>query len=242
LNNQEDFALFNLGGAFGQIPLIQNTTTDTFVAERFYRFSSVVEVPVPTGQAGSVSPSGGTNPVAVFDGETLSMSAPSATTGGRSIMVVQAEDSVGNQVQDTFSVLVSANYESWRRAVFSPDEVALDAISGPDADPNGDGVTNFVLFVQGLPTDIDARGLVRLPRLNLSETNNELEIDTPFITGVNFEVEESDDLLDWDLVSAVESVTDGLSGRTIQFTLPQGFPTSFKAFYRIRYTLESTNP
>jgi hypothetical protein len=43
---------------------------------------------------------------------------------------VQAEDSVGNTVVDTFEIVMEANYESWRKAVFPAEDVENDLLTG----------------------------------------------------------------------------------------------------------------
>ncbi|MDB4411805.1 peptidylprolyl isomerase, partial [bacterium] len=136
LDRQQKFTIYDLGGVFGNsalgsTPLIRNTTNANFTAERFYRFSSVVEVPLPEGQAGTdpnlsyslISGSEEGDPVVELSEGELVVGFPDATFGGKKTVVVQAEDSVGNTVVDTFEIVMGANYESWRKAVFPAEDV-----------------------------------------------------------------------------------------------------------------------
>lgn len=243
LNDLGEFNLFNLGGALTATPLVAGTVNDNFTAESFYRFSSVAEVPLPAGQAGtavdltySVVSAGGGLMASISD-QFLTLNSVVGAIGTRETVVVQAEDSVGNQVVDTFEVLVTADYESWRRASFTPAEVADDAISGPEADPNNDGVTNLVVFAQGLPTDADVSSLLATPRLSLGLNSRVIEIETPLISGVGFEVEASVDLDDWTPVSSTEESMVGANTITVQLTTGRDFTASSQVFLRVRYSL-----
>lgn len=245
LNNRDDFEIFNLGGALNNAPLIRSTTQATFVAERFYRFSSVAEVPLPSGQAGTdvnltysfASGDEGDGPVLDITGSTLTVSYPEATVGGRKVVVVQAEDSVGNKVVDTFAVLLTADYDSWRKAVFSMEDAANDSVSGPMADSNGDGVTNLISFAQGLPVDENVEAIVKVPRITRLSTNTIIEIETPFIDGVDFEVETSDGLENWSDIATTQSTTIGANGITVRFTIARSLADAANSAYRIRYSL-----
>lgn len=245
LNNRDDFAIFNLGGALNNAPLIRNTTQATFVAERFYRFSSVAEVPLPPGQAGTdvnlaysfASGDEGDGPVLDITGNTLTISYPEANVGGRKTVVVQAEDSVGNKVVDTFTVLLTANYESWRKAVFSVEDAANETVSGPMADSNGDGVTNLVSYAQGLSVEDDVSSSVAAPRITLLSTSAIIEFETPFIDDVNFEVETSDDLLNWSDIAATQTTIMGDDGITVRLTVARNLAEAPNSAYRIRYSL-----
>lgn len=70
------------------------------------------------------------------------------TTAGRDYeLVLQAVDTAG--LRSPASVAPAtfiAAYTAWRRAEFSAADAADDAVSGPIADPDGDGVPNLVEF------------------------------------------------------------------------------------------------
>ena len=248
LNSRADFSLFNLQGALSATPLVMGTSAETFAAERFYRFRSVEEVPLPAGQAG-VSRELSYEPVALdlelepelsIIGEnldTLEVMFPAATRGGRRTIQIRGEDSVGNQVEDRFELLLLADYEAWRRAVFSAEELADEMISGPLADPNGDGVSNLIVFVQGLPEEGDVSQQVTRPSFVISDEVIRLEIETGFVTGMTFQLEGSDNLDDWESLDATVLETNQLAGRRVQFSLSGEELTRPKRFYRIRYLL-----
>ncbi len=245
LDELEGFTLFNLGGALTNAPLVSGTTQASFEAGRFFRFRSVTEVPLPPGQAGlepdlgysAIRVSGASGPEMSVVGSNLELSVPAASIGGRSVVMVRGEDSVGNEVEDRFEVLMRADYESWRRAVFPAAEVGNDALSGPLADPNGDGVTNFMLFLQGLPLGEDVSEMVSLPRFNFFGNSLVAEMDTGFVAGVGFQLEGCDDLESWEVISATESLVNGATGMRVTLTSDLDFTTVPKRFFRIRYTL-----
>ena len=81
---------------------------------------------------------------------------PDATFGGKKTVVVQARDSVGNTVVDTFEIVMEANYESLRKAVFPAEDVENDLLTWPAADFNSDGVDNLIAFVNGLNGNTNA--------------------------------------------------------------------------------------
>ncbi len=245
LNNQDEFTPFNLGGVLANTPLVRNTTQATYVAERFCRFSSVAEVPLPAGQAGtsldltySVLSVGGAGDVtASVSDNILALNSVGGEVGTRETVVVQAEDSVGNQVVDTFDVWLMANYEAWRQTVFTAAEAGDDSVSGPLADPNLDGVNNLMLFLQGLPIDVDASQLVSLPSFSFLEDSVTVEFETAFVLGVDFQVEGSEDLVTWDNIDSTELVTFGAGSKTVRLTTSEGVSSAPQKFYRIRYTL-----
>ena len=244
LDQVDKFALFNLGGAFTDCPLIRNTTQATFVAERFYRFSNASEIPLPAGQAGTdvnltysiIAGGEGSGPVVEIVGGELVVGFPEAIKGGIRTVVIQAEDSVGNTVVDTFEVSMVVNYESWRNIVFPEAVVADDAITGPGADFNNDGVSNFVSFVHGLDGDAIASAGVGGPTLTLGTSNVTLEIKTGYIEGVDFEVEFSIDSENWTTVESTRSTTSNPGGRIERFTVARPVADHSKSFYRLRYT------
>ena len=245
LNDQVDFTRYDLGGAFDNAPLIRGTTTPTFVPERFYRFSSAAEVPLPAGQAGTdqtltysiVSAEEGSGAIFSLTGNMLTVTYPETTTGWRAPLVIRAEDSVGNQVDDAFEVSLTTTYAAWRGAVFDAADAADDAISGPMADSNNDGVPNLVSFVQGLSVDDDVRLMVRGPGVLTVTNETVLEMTTPYISGIDFVVETSEDLISWEEIDSTRTETKGVVSITHQFEIDQTALSHPKEFYRIRYSL-----
>lgn len=57
-------------------------------------------------------------------------------------------------------------YEQWRVLVFSPSEAADDEVSGPNADPDGDGTMNYLEYLLKKDPTVADRWLDRLNRMN----------------------------------------------------------------------------
>jgi peptidyl-prolyl cis-trans isomerase A (cyclophilin A) len=245
LDRRQKFTIYDLGGALGSTPLIRNTNNANFTAERFYRFSSVVEVPLPDGQAGTdtnlsyslISGSEEGDPVVEISEGELVVGFPSATFGGKKAVIVQAEDSVGNTVVDTFEIVMEANYESWRKAVFPAEDVENDLLTGPAADFNGDGVDNLMAFVHGLNGNINSINGLGGPSLVLGLSTVGLELKTGLIEGINFGVEVSTDGKSWVATESAQTTKESANGRTELFTVARPDEEDPQSFYRLRYTL-----
>jgi len=245
LDRRQKFTIYDLGGALGSTPLVRNTNNANFTAERFYRFSSVVEVPLPEGQAGTdpnlsyslISGSEEGDPVVEISEGELVVGFPSATFGGKKTVIVQAEDSVGNTVVDTFKIVMEANYESWRKAVFPAEDVENDLLTGPAADFNGDGVDNLMAFVHGLNGNINSINGLGGPSLVLGLSTVGLELKTGLIEGINFGVEVSTDGKSWVATESAQTTKESANGRTELFTVARPDEEDPQSFYRLRYTL-----
>jgi peptidyl-prolyl cis-trans isomerase A (cyclophilin A) len=245
LDRRQKFTIYDLGGALGSTPLVRNTNNANFTAERFYRFSSVVEVPLPDGQAGTdtnlsyslISGSEEGDPVVEISEGELVVGFPSATFGGKKTVIVQAEDSVGNTVVDTFKIVMEANYESWRKAVFPAEDVENDLLTGPAADFNGDGVDNLMAFVHGLNGNTNSINGLGGPSLVLGLSTVGLELKTGLIEGINFGVEVSTDGKSWLATESAQTTKESANGRTELFTVARPDEEDPQSFYRLRYTL-----
>ena len=245
LDRRQKFTVYDLGGALGSTPLVRNTNNANFTAERFYRFSSVVEVPLPDGQAGTdtnlsyslISGSEEGDPVVEISEGELVVGFPSATFGGKKTVIVQAEDSVGNTVVDTFKIVMEANYESWRKAVFPAEDVENDLLTGPAADFNGDGVDNLMAFVHGLNGNTNSINGLGGPSLVLGLSTVGLELKTGLIEGINFGVEVSTDGKSWVATESAQTTKESANGRTELFTVARPDEEDPQSFYRLRYTL-----
>ncbi|MDB4383356.1 peptidylprolyl isomerase [Akkermansiaceae bacterium] len=251
LDRQEKFVRFDLSDVFNSsalssTPLIRNTTGATFVSERFYRFSAASEIPLPAGQAGTdpnltyliLSGAEGSGPIVeIIDGE-LVVGFPESIKGGIRTVVIQAEDSVGNTVTDTFEVSMEVDYESWRHTVFPEAVAADDSITGPTADFNNDGVSNLVSFVHGLDGNANASAGLNGPTLSFGASDVSIEIETGYIEGVGFEVEFSTDGENWDTEESTRSTTSNVDGKVERFTVARTVGDHPKSFYRLRYTID----
>ena len=114
--------------------------------------------------------------------------------------------------------LVISSYESWKSAYFTPSEALLPEISGPDRDPDGDGVANLIEYVSGgnphvadaLMVEWDLRaaneGVMVLPWLD-------------DVADVSWSVELSEDLSAWQALGEDDVDATILNGQ-LRLTFP----------------------
>lgn len=158
LNNLVGFFQANFGGAFSSVPLVQGTTQATLDQTDFYRFSSITRIPLPPGQAGSDSTlsyrigvaDGSESIQGALVGNVLNLTYQNPQRGDSKRFRIEAEDSIGNIVEDEFEVNITATYEQWRQTFFNASDASDNSISGPYADPDGDGISNAMIYTLGL--------------------------------------------------------------------------------------------
>jgi hypothetical protein len=130
-----------------------------------------------------------------------------------------------------------AAYQSWRSAYFTTAELASPAISGDSADPNGDGVPNFMHYALGQnpKTTTSGRPLVLtsaagVPVLEFRRPRN------PVAAGVSHLIETSQDLRSWVLANpstiGLRDDGDGYETVDLQAVNPGA---GDKVFYRLRF-------
>lgn len=118
----------------------------------------------------------------------------------------------GQTLQTQMEVLVFENRESWRARYFAPVELASPALEltlwGDSADPDGDGLINFIEFA--LTTNPRADSRANLPRASILpyvvSGTNDLFLTLTYKgvlngAGVWYEVQYSDDLQLWHALS-----------------------------------------
>jgi hypothetical protein len=130
-----------------------------------------------------------------------------------------------------------APYQTWRLAYFTTAELANPAISGDSADPNSDGVSNFMHYAAGQNPKrtnggpplvfADASGI---PVLEFRRPRN------PVAAGVTHLIETSQDLKSWTLANpstvAVRDDGDGYETVGLQALSPGA---GEHVFYRLRF-------
>jgi hypothetical protein len=82
-----------------------------------------------------------------------------------------ASDAAGNPASQTFSVtvvLAPVSYHSWAADQFTTDDLADPAISGPNASPAGDGLSNLLKYALGLPAKTPSTTGITFGRSNES--------------------------------------------------------------------------
>ncbi|YCM45245.1 lamin tail domain-containing protein [Verrucomicrobiaceae bacterium 227] len=138
-------------------------------------------------------------------------------------------------------LITPMDFETWRTWVFSDEDLANAAISGPHADPDGDGWSNFAEFALGL-APLDSRDPANLVRTGVHTDNGEDYLSLTFETwsgasGVTTTLQVSPDLTDWlDLGFELLPSTDNGDGTTTRtFLSPSPLESSPREFIRLRF-------
>lgn len=132
------------------------------------------------------------------------------------------------------SFTVTANSDSWSAGYFSSAELADTSISGPSADPDGDGLTNLLEYALGLnPKSSDTTGL---PEAGSTTTDWTYTYTRPTDRDdLSYAVEVSTDLSSWTTsgVTLTQISSDG-STEVWQATYPLSSATNL--FFRLKIT------
>jgi cyclophilin family peptidyl-prolyl cis-trans isomerase len=254
-NDPDTFVTWDASGihpAFTDLPLFFQFTNPATQDWRNFliNFSTVALATLPAGQAGTSTTltytvqqntnTGLVTPTIVSENQLQLAYSPAQI--GTATITVRATDSVGNTVDDTFSITVQPSYTTWKNSKFSSPELANPAVSGPLADPEVDGISNLELFFHGLERGSLAKrpveflgfqgGSARKPRFRFPIANA--------MAGVTYQLQRSSNLAEnsWTTIphSIIASNNNGTSTlTTIEATQAQ--PNDAKAFYRIAYTL-----
>ena len=136
----------------------------------------------------------------------------------------------------TASLPTDHDYAGWRALNFSGADLASDAVSGPLADPDGAGVTNFQRYAHGLA----ARGPVAAPvTLGSVSSGGQRYLTLSFerratAPGLTYTVEASSDLATWTQVPGLVYAPGTPASVTAQDTVAVGGAT--RRFLRVRVT------
>ena len=137
------FPIFNIGGIYSDLPLWHQHVAGNLQISEFILFPSVALVPLPDGEAGensalTYSVVSNSNPAlasaSIQPSGDLSLS-PVAGQTGINIITVRATDSVGNTVDDSFSLTVNLTdtYATWAsRSLFPGNQGG--AVQDPEVD------------------------------------------------------------------------------------------------------------
>jgi hypothetical protein len=130
------------------------------------------------------------------------------------------------------SFVVEVNFAAWQLAHFTENELNFPAISGPNADPDGDGLANLIEYALGLP-----------PRQAHSGSPVELVTDSatfqfiylrPSGRGdITYSVQASSDLVNWS-EAGLTHVQTGTEGDRERWTATRS--TASPLFFRLRVT------
>lgn len=244
-----DKSVFFGNAALTDLPLFYTYNgTSGLNLSHFIYFPTVALASIPAGEAGEVttltySMVSSSNPAVAttsLDASgRLKIEVPSGATGSTTL-VIRATDSVGNTVEDQFVVTAAKeSFATWRSRAFNHPERLNDGISGPNADPDGDGLTNLELFVHGLMPGFHQNPVAFTPQPG---SQNQPQFSFPIrndITGGGFVLEQSSDLglADlWKTIPATE-VSRIATGSLDQISLKSASVIStFPAFFRVRFT------
>ncbi|MDB6079493.1 MAG: hypothetical protein JWO82_3240 [Akkermansiaceae bacterium] len=243
------FPVLNAGGAFTELPVNKATYSGngTILFSDLILFQQVGLTPLSAADAGdsttlTYSIAANSNPAAAsvsIQNGVLTITPP-PIAAGPTTLTVRATDSAGNNVDDTFVVNVVDLFANWRAQQFTPAELADDSVSGPEADPDKDGISNLELFVHGLPRGPVASNPVTVADVTVSGARRP-NFTFPIrhsMEGVTYTMEKSTDLRDWTSVpfTTVSKITGAsLDTLTIQ---PADPVAAFPTFYRVRFTLQ----
>lgn len=130
------------------------------------------------------------------------------------------------------SFTVTPNHQSWAAQQFTTTELADAAVSGPAADPDGDGLVNLVEYALGLgPKAADAAGL---PEVGTTATEWVYTYTRPAERGdISYAVEASTDMASWSTSGVTHTWVSAAGGiETWRATYPLG--TAANLFFRLK--------
>jgi hypothetical protein len=220
--------------------LYQGSASGTLVitpASQTITFNALSDVPyTATPIVLSATASSGLSVVfSVQTGPALVSGANLTVTGTGSVTVRAAQAGNGNyaaaNVDRTFTV--SANFDSWELGYFTVPELADANVSGPNADPDGDGHANLVEYALGLaPKTPDTGGL---PEISTDATHWLLTYVRPIDrSDATCTVEYSTNLTSWTAILPIDhtllSTNAGIE--TWQAKYPLASATNI--FYRLK--------
>jgi fibronectin type 3 domain-containing protein len=174
--------------------------------------------------------------------ETLSYELTGLAPGTVYTFTVSAFDAAGNESPLSAPVSVLAHdpamttYTAWRSESFAGSDLSNDAISGPAADPDGAGVSNFQRYAHGLA----ARGPVANPvTLGTIDSAGQRYLTLSFVrraaaAGLSYSIEASPDLVTWTPVPGLTYTAGTPASVTAQDTVAMGAPGAARRFLRLR--------
>lgn len=121
---------------------------------------------------------------------------------GNYTLRLRATDGTSESTDD-LAVSVQSLYENWAATYFTSAQLSDPAVSGPEADANGDGFSNALCYATGTsPWDQNAGGLPKIGdsanRLDIHFLRNTHALDVRYI------VEASEDLTRWETIASSE--------------------------------------
>jgi len=162
---------------------------------------------------------------------TINTVAPS-DAGNYTVVVTNA---IGSVTSNVAALTVPSGYATWRALKFTTLEAADNAVSGPDADPDGDGLKNVVEYA----FDTDPKsGAASASAPSVSVTSTEWiytytrPADRPDLT---YTVQASTNLTDWTTITVTHERTATGTTETWQGRVPRA--TGNNVFFRLKVDL-----
>ncbi len=161
---------------------------------------------------------------------------PTAAMNGDQFRCV-ASNNLGTTYSNSALVTVTETLDSWSHEHFTAEELLDPAISGPNADPDGDGFANLLEYALGL--DPRAASAAGIPEMSATETEWVFTYTRPAARGdVTYAVEFSTNLTSW----TSEGVTHELVSTADGFETWRGrVPLSAGANLFLRLRVSRTN-
>jgi kumamolisin len=115
----------------------------------------------------------------------------------------------------TLTVLAPTAFTAWQQTYFTPAQMSNPAISGPNATPANDGLTNLLKYAFGLNPFVDGHPYLPQP----TSANNQIVLSfTALQSDITYTVEASTDLVNW----STAGVTVQTSGNQVTASYPLG--------------------
>jgi hypothetical protein len=118
--------------------------------------------------------------------------------------VITANNTIGAAATQAFSITVVNTFTSWESLYFTAGQMANPAISGPNANPSGDGVVNllkYIFDIRNPQSAMTANDRIQLPAVSLYTPPGSVITyliltyrQQPFISGVTINLQETTDL------------------------------------------------
>jgi hypothetical protein len=110
----------------------------------------------------------------------------------------------------------SQTYDVWRSLYWSGVDATNNFVSGPNADPDGDGLINFVEYALGLDPRHASQAPQVIPALEVDSAGSHLTLQLRVLPGA------SDALFSWEISQDLQNWS--AAGETVQILAQQGLP------------------